>query len=88
MLMPETTNALGIAEKTFDDADLLQRYLAFNGVQTNPDGSLSIGAAINAATQGLLIARDHAEQELTIAYLELLLSRMMRLLPDQDLALA
>jgi hypothetical protein len=70
----------------------LQDYLAFHGVQTHPDGSLNIGATINAATHDLwrhyLVAHEAADRELTIAYLELLLSRMMRLLPDQDLALA
>jgi hypothetical protein len=94
MLMPETTKP-GIADEPFDDADLLQRYLAFNGVQTNPDGGLNIGAALNAATHDLwehyFTARDGADQELTIAYLELLLSRTMRQLPSytgQRLALA
>jgi hypothetical protein len=93
--MPETTNALGIADKPFDDADLLQGYLACNRVPTNPDGSLNIGATINAATHDLwrhcFAAHDAADRELTIAYLELLLSRFMRQLPSltgQELAFA
>jgi hypothetical protein len=76
-------------------ADLLRDYLIFHGVQTNPDGSLNIGATLYAATHDLwkhyFTARDGADRELTIAYLELLLSRMMRLLPNstgQQLAFA
>jgi hypothetical protein len=75
-------------------ADLLRDYLIFHRVQTNPDGSLNIGATLYAATHDLwepyFTARDRADQELTIAYLELLLSRTMRQLPSstgQQLAL-
>jgi hypothetical protein len=81
-----------MTEWTVSEGELWRDYLACNRVRTNPDGSLNIGGTINAATHDLwrhyLAAHDAADRDLTIAYLELLLSRMMRLLPDQDLALA
>jgi hypothetical protein len=84
-----------MTEWTVSESELWRGYLACNRVPTNPDGSLNIGATLNAATHDLwrhyLAAHDAADRELTIAYLELLLSRTMRQLPNstgQQLAFA
>jgi hypothetical protein len=67
------------------EADSWQRYLTFHGVETNPDGTLNLPAAIDAGANALwphyLAVRDGLDRELTIAFLELLLSRTLKQSP-------
>jgi hypothetical protein len=64
---------------------LERNFFVLHGVPTNPDGSLDVSAAVAAAADDLwphyLAVCDGKDDELRIAYLELLLSRTMRLLP-------